>query len=76
MSRADLLSPQAQEQVESIFAFASYAASAPAVAQEAAADQLLSLLSELPSWEIELAVGAQGTSFPPRTITSNYNFFA
>ncbi|GAA5911077.1 hypothetical protein JCM6882_006870 [Rhodosporidiobolus microsporus] len=58
--------PLANDQVESIVAFASYASETPVAAAEAAVKQLLSLLAQLPTWEIEVAVGAQaGLPFPP-----------
>ncbi|GAA5822607.1 hypothetical protein JCM11251_004314 [Rhodosporidiobolus azoricus] len=54
------------DQVESIIAFASYAAEAPALAAEAAVEQVLSLLSQSTGWEIEVAIGAQaGQPCPP-----------
>ncbi|GAA6029504.1 hypothetical protein JCM8097_003711 [Rhodosporidiobolus ruineniae] len=63
---ADSSAELANDQVESIVAFASYASSATAEAAEAATEQVLSLLEQLPHWEVELAIGIQAThSHPP-----------
>ncbi|GAA5861639.1 hypothetical protein JCM8547_000691 [Rhodosporidiobolus lusitaniae] len=65
--QGQLLAP---EQVESIVAFASYASSVAASSSDKAVDpsiveQVLSLLEQLPGWEIETAVGVQASSSHP-----------